>query len=1037
MNVPSNFIFFTYLSIKITIFKIRLHVLFFVLIILGKFVKRNSKIAQVLTILLLLLQNQLYSQPSKNFVQAWQPFIRNFSPQEYSAGSQNWCAVQDKNGNVYFGNTKGVLQFDGINWETISVSDEKAVFSMAIDSNETIWIGSHDEVGFLKSDSLGKLSFISILHLFADSLKPFGRIRQIIPTKKGIYFRTSKYVIRKINNSIKAWASKTSFHKMHYINESIYIYEHRIALKKIINDSLIAATGGEQFNKNPPSAIIPFNSDSLLVATWKQGLFILSNGMLSKFSTMIDEKFKDNPIIDIKFLSSKKILLAGFNKGSYVIDKNGNLLQYFDKSTGLIDEFCNGSLLDASNGLWLYNSYGISRIEINSPFSIWGRNEGITTKVRFITRFNNKIFAVTTDKVYSITENSNNNSVNKIEPSFNSCWGLLPIGDALLAGTNGGVYEVKNNNIRLLSLGQKISFCLTRSIIDTNLVYVGTSEGVALLKMENNEWVYKGHVDGIEAEIRQIYEMQNGLLWLGTHNQGIIKCKINGFAAKGEYIKRFDGFKELRSYRFTSLDNQLFFHSPLSSTLLYDESKNEFIADTLLFNSNENISRIEKDKNENIWVRKITNDGAEILYGKKKNKFSYQFNSFPYNRLIGLNAQYIYPDNNAAWFGTRFGLVKYDPNINFSIPKVYPAQIRKVRLGDSTLYAGHRLGTEKINTPELQYEKNAIRFEYSLAAFEKREAIIFQYYLEGYEDQWSEWTHETQKDYTNLFEGKYVFHVRGKDIYGSLSREDVYSFIVLPPWYRSLYAYFSYLILFIIAIFAVDRVRTEQVNKKNRIELERKLKQQQAIEKAKSEERQRVRKKTAADFHDELGHLLTRITLSTEMVRKKSKENTLVQDYLANIVKSTSQLSSGMKDLIWTLDSNKDSLLDTLIRIKDFGDTLFENSQIKFIAHGFLEEYEHVIMNMDKRRHIVLIFKEVMNNCLKYSKCNITEFKAVKIKNDILISFIDDGIGFTEENQNSGNGLKNIRMRAKSIDAELIINSSANQTEVSLLIKMI
>ena len=80
--------------------------------------------------------------------------------------------------------------------------------------------------------------------------------------------------------------------------------------------------------------------------------------------------------------------------------------------------------------------------------------------------------------------------------------------------------------------------------------------------------------------------------------------------------------------------------------------------------------------------------------------------------------------------------------------------------------------------------------------------LQFQFYLENYEKSWSEWGVKTQKEYTNLKEGRYVFHVRAKDANGSISREAAFEFTILPPWYRSIIAYIFYG-LFILALLFV------------------------------------------------------------------------------------------------------------------------------------------------------------------------------------------------------------------------------------------
>src|SRR3954470_17243544 len=94
--------------------------------------------------LLLLLPVFTYSQKPEGI-----PFIKNYTPNEYGASTDNWSAIQDQRGVLYFGNAVGVLQYDGLKWETIPVSNNSIVRSLAIDSNGTIYVGAVGELGFL------------------------------------------------------------------------------------------------------------------------------------------------------------------------------------------------------------------------------------------------------------------------------------------------------------------------------------------------------------------------------------------------------------------------------------------------------------------------------------------------------------------------------------------------------------------------------------------------------------------------------------------------------------------------------------------------------------------------------------------------------------------------------------------------------------------------------------------------------------------------------------------------------------------------
>ena len=104
---------------------------------------------------------------SQNVEYKGMPFVRNFLTKEYDAESQNWDVVQDKRGVMYFGNNKGLLEYDGEKWRTYTTPNNSVVRSLAIDSTGTIYVGAFNELGYMASDSLG-------MNLFLDALEKKG-----------------------------------------------------------------------------------------------------------------------------------------------------------------------------------------------------------------------------------------------------------------------------------------------------------------------------------------------------------------------------------------------------------------------------------------------------------------------------------------------------------------------------------------------------------------------------------------------------------------------------------------------------------------------------------------------------------------------------------------------------------------------------------------------------------------------------------------------------------------------------------------------
>lgn len=958
--------------------------------------------------------------------QTGRPFVTNFTPKEYSAGAQNWAAIQDERGILYFANQRGVLQYDGIEWNLIPVLDNRTVFKLAVGDSNKIWCGTQNDFGYLSVKPNGEYYYVSSANLIPDSVKPIGKVRWMYSIGDTMFFQSSKLLVRKFKDDIKIWKAETVFYRQHVINNVLHIYESKKGLEVIKNDSLILVSDPPLSPSDTPTSIFNYGEKQLFISTWKNGLFKETEGQLEKFVTEIDDELKSNPVIDAELISPNMFILAGFNGGSYLIDTSGNLLRKFDKKSGLINELCNRILVDRSKSIWLCNNYGITRIEPFSPFTFYGEEEGLTGNLVDMVRFKNNLFVATDNKLYKL--NKDETKFTTI-PNTELCWDLLPLNEDLLAASNYGVYVIKNNSSDLLILNQKKAFTLHQSKYDSNKVYVGTNEGVEIIEKVSGFWRHRNKFQEINDEIRDIEETADGDLWICTFGSGIIKYK-----KERETIKTYGlehGLQDLKFYKAAILKGEPYFYSAESAVLKYDPRTEKFYPDTNIFNGKDHISRLIVDDEDNIWLQKVTDKKRKIVHGVLNENGDYEFIDTIFSRISYYNTKTIYPGKNGiTWIGHQFGLIKYYNN-GYNIPKPFNALISNIRYKDSTVYS---LNGNSSLTLKFPYENNNVRFEFSLPSFENREAIEFQYFLDNYEDEWSQWSSENQKDYTNLFEGEYTFYVRGKDIYNQVSEKAEVIFKVMPPWYRSSSAYISYLFLFGLIVFAVDRIRTSQINKKNKIELKRRLKHQYDIDKAKREERKKVRKKTAADFHDDLGHLLTKISLFTEMARKNSLENMTVQKYLKGINNSTSELSIGMKDLIWTLDSDKDTLYDALIRIKDFGESLFENTSITFFAEGIPENLANFKLNMEQRKHLVLIFKEIMNNCCKYSKAQNAVLNIIDEQKSIIISFIEDGIGFDPNENSNGNGLKNIKMRAENMQWQINISAAKGKTKFSLVL---
>jgi signal transduction histidine kinase/CheY-like chemotaxis protein len=165
------------------------------------------------------------------------------------------------------------------------------------------------------------------------------------------------------------------------------------------------------------------------------------------------------------------------------------------------------------------------------------------------------------------------------------------------------------------------------------------------------------------------------------------------------------------------------------------------------------------------------------------------------------------PDG-VTWFGANGRLIRDDRSHETAETAPFPALVRRVTSdGDRLLFAG--AGSEA--ALRLPFTNATFRFEYAAPTFVDESATEYRTMLEGVDRTWSPWTRESRRDYTNIGFGGYRFRVQARDITGRLSREGEYALTILPPWYRTWWAYGGYALFFGFMVFGIDRLQRRRL----------------------------------------------------------------------------------------------------------------------------------------------------------------------------------------------------------------------------------
>jgi two-component sensor histidine kinase len=548
----------------------------------------------------------------------------------------------------------------------------------------------------------------------------------------------------------------------------------------------------------------------------------------------------------------------------------------------------------------------------------------------------------------------------------------------------------------------------------------------------------------------------NGTLWIGTYSSGIFLLKDN----KLEHL----ALETEGSHR-NAANFILSFYEDIEGNIwigtfgglhLFNKADSSFTSFVQELNNTSSLSNnyvysIQEASNGEMWIG--TASGLNIFNPKTKS-FAALFvkDGLPNDVICGI----VKDESKGLWLSTYKGISHFNPmqNTFMNFDKDDGLQSNLFRQGvylkgrDEKVYFGGKDGLNLFDPKDVQineynspvvisslsvigeygwkenillkneviefksYENNleieVVSFDYSMP-----QKTMFKYKLSGDYD-WTDLGTSNTIKIQNLSPGDYTLLIKGTNGDGIWSSNEAsVSFIIFPPFWQTIW---FYLIIFSL-IVSISFIAHKLIVRK-------KVKRAIDIEKIKEEEGERIRRKTAIDFHDELGHSLTRISLLTVLIKRKlGNAFSDITSLLDQIGDNSSQLYDGTKDFIWAIDPKEDSLYELFIRLKDFGDELYSNTNVDFEVKGLDQQLQSAPLSMEWKRHLMLIFKEGMNNSLKHSNGNKVSFITHTEGNDVEITLEDNGNGFEQDIEMKGNGLKNMRGRADKLDSSLQIDS--------------
>jgi len=776
--------------------------------------------------------------------------ITNYTTKDYGKDFHptNWAIVQDKRGIIYAANGFKLVEYDGSTWKSYPINKETWILSLAADSSGVIYAGSQNEFGLFTPDKRGELKYRSL----SDSLDlmdiDFSNVRKVLTFSGGVVFQSEEKLFIYKNGKTVPINPETSFHTSFIVNDILYVRQRDIGLMEWKDNKLVSIKGSEIFDTTGIFLMLPFgrNSKKIVIGTQEKGFWIFEPGSDSnpfqKF--LIDELnlLEKAKITGGVLTGDGSIAISTMLNGVIVIDTTGKTKEIINNKSGLTDNDIKQLILDQDKNIWLALNNGISMIEISSPLSVKTEKSSINGSINAIIRYKNILYAGTSTGL--LAQDLRGETEFPFKPAFSlnvPVWSLIDTEGYLFAGTDEGLYQV-NDKIKQ-KIGNEASFVVFYSS-EMKLLFSGGPKGLTTYHYDGTfrkiySLCFEGQdIIGISGENNSTGDAAE--FWLGTRYNGAVRIKINkDLTSITDSYNVSDGLPDgwVIPYSFNS--KTLFGTARGLYGFTNENIVKESIPDSLKNNKDffkgyfselsntaesfgEAVSFVIENKNK-VW---ICSDNS-VGYLNKNDNMTWV--SKPFKGIEAGKINVIYPDEKGiCWIGTNDGLIRYDENIGKDYNKEYFSLIRKVTLleNDSAIFMGTSYSTDSGNLriipeqpaelkPSLPYRDNSIRIEFSASFYEYPGKIFYSYQLEGRNSRWTQWSRENFQELTNLHEGNYTFRVKARNVYRTESKPAQYSFTVLPPWYRSVAAYVSYIISALILFWLFARLYSYRLKREN------------------------------------------------------------------------------------------------------------------------------------------------------------------------------------------------------------------------------
>lgn len=922
--------------------------------------------------------------------------------------------IQDPNGFIWLATLNGVSRFDGYHFQNFNLNSELAIASnrvhaIATDSNR-LYVGHENGMETIDYGTYA----IQNIDFSAYKIDEQRFSRQVV--------------------GIKVWNSRVLF-----ITRTGHLFELIDGQPTLLYPRNSEAGLGEPIGievlenqvwlllKKEKAVLIDlrdFSAQQIYYRTDKEykkvtsnkdGIFLF-NGKGAEYATQMDTiftpVFEQEPEVHVAYKDYKGETWLVAKDRKQIIRMNGMgkaiAVNLFTSNQNV---HIRGFFEDRSKNLWIYTSDGLYKLNnLPKQFSVYGNFKdtayhNLIPSYRGVVEGKNSLFVGSYGGLYKVTD-----KVIKVsEPNNTYCpYKLILHKEKLWVATEGAsLMEVDTQKLSYTfypveksSQFSDWNYFVSAILLNDSTLLIGSYQGILTFNMHQKRYEHvqsTSNEGGINTDVARCFlKTQDGNIWIGT---------LKGIKVVDQNLKL------VRSYsRETHKD---WFASPAVNTLRADSAGNIWIGfkqgGIAVLDSKSNtfyrfttreglpddrIADMRFENNRTLWIS--TNVGLSRLdiRTQKVSNF-YVENGLPSNEFNhGSSAKL---SNNRLLFGGINGYTMINQEVKSVDEQAQSVLLSSIEYSTKDGELSKQYGVSSISEGQvvLPYFNRYLNINFALADYRIPSKNQFAYKLDGYSKDWRPLKGEHGLRFAALPYGEYTLKIKGASSTGNWSEDELAIPIRVNQVFYKTWWFLGMVFLIVGSIvYYMVQMRIQRYK-----------------------EIANMRMDISSDLHDDVGSVLTRVAMQAELLGEDlPKEHATT---LNSIINSCRSAMTNMRDVVWSIDSREPHADNLVDKIAEFARIQFENSPIEYELKRSTQ-LQRLLLSPQEKKELFFMVKEALTNILKHSNGDRALIDIRFEKQNLQLTIKDNGTQSKAE-INAGSGLRNLKMRAAKINADLLI----------------